>query len=140
MINAAVRGRSYRYGYAAPAKPGWFLFDGLVKHDLLTGGPRRHSPSATAATAEPPWRPDCASPARTKATGHDDHRQTPDASYWLIFNAAPGSRRPRLKLQLPERVPAAPTRPGRRDRRWPHVEYRGLGRRTRSGCNPYRYN
>ena len=35
-------GRQYRYTYAATGKPGWFLFDGLVKHDLHTGGEQRY--------------------------------------------------------------------------------------------------
>ena len=29
--------RRYRYTYAATSEPGWFLFNGLVKHDTLTG-------------------------------------------------------------------------------------------------------
>lgn len=42
-INADCAARSYRYTYAATGKPGWFLFDGLVQHDLLTGHQERHS-------------------------------------------------------------------------------------------------
>ena len=34
MINGGYAGGKYRYTYAATGKPGWFLFDGLVKHDL----------------------------------------------------------------------------------------------------------
>jgi carotenoid cleavage dioxygenase-like enzyme len=30
-------GRYYRYAYSTTAKPGWFLFNGFVKHDLETG-------------------------------------------------------------------------------------------------------
>ena len=41
MINAGVAGRPYRYTYAASALPGWFLFDGIVKHDVLTGAEER---------------------------------------------------------------------------------------------------
>src|SRR5690606_19453041 len=36
-INATHAGRDYRYAYAATAKPGWFLFDGIVRHDLHKG-------------------------------------------------------------------------------------------------------
>ena len=36
-------GEKYRYAYAASGKPSWFLFDGLVKHDLLTGNEERFS-------------------------------------------------------------------------------------------------
>jgi carotenoid cleavage dioxygenase len=36
-INSGFGGRAYRYTYAATNEPGWFLFNGLVKHDTLTG-------------------------------------------------------------------------------------------------------
>lgn len=38
MINQHFAGRKYRYAYSTVAKPGWFLFEGFVKHDLETGG------------------------------------------------------------------------------------------------------
>ena len=37
MMNARASGLPYRYAYSAEAKPGWFLFTGLVKHDLHSG-------------------------------------------------------------------------------------------------------
>jgi carotenoid cleavage dioxygenase len=37
MINQKFAGRKYRYVYSTMAKPGWFLFEGFVKHDLETG-------------------------------------------------------------------------------------------------------
>jgi carotenoid cleavage dioxygenase len=37
MINQRFLGRPYRYAYSTTAKPGWFLFNGFVKHDLATG-------------------------------------------------------------------------------------------------------
>ncbi len=37
MINQRIAGEPYRYAYSAQAKLGWFLFTGLVKHDLKTG-------------------------------------------------------------------------------------------------------
>lgn len=37
MINQRYAGRKNRYGYSAVPEPGWFLFRGLVKHDLETG-------------------------------------------------------------------------------------------------------
>jgi hypothetical protein len=43
MINAGYAGGKYRYAYAATGKPSWFLFDGLVKHDLHTGSEQRFS-------------------------------------------------------------------------------------------------
>jgi len=37
MINQKYNGQPYRYAYSTSAKPGYFLFDGYVKHDLKTG-------------------------------------------------------------------------------------------------------
>lgn len=37
MINQRVAGRKHRYVYSTTSKPGWFLFNGFVKHDLQTG-------------------------------------------------------------------------------------------------------
>jgi carotenoid cleavage dioxygenase len=41
-INAGYAARDYRYTYAATGKPGWFLFDGLVKHDVRSGSEERY--------------------------------------------------------------------------------------------------
>ena len=37
MFNQAYAGRPYRYAYSTTTRPGWFLFNGFVKHDLETG-------------------------------------------------------------------------------------------------------
>ncbi len=37
MINQRFLGQPYRYAYSAIAKPGWFLFNGFVKHDMISG-------------------------------------------------------------------------------------------------------
>jgi carotenoid cleavage dioxygenase len=37
MFNQRHAGRPYRYAYSTTTKPGWFLFNGFVKHDLETG-------------------------------------------------------------------------------------------------------
>lgn len=37
MMNARYAGKPYRYAYSVTSKPGWFLFNGFVKHDLHTG-------------------------------------------------------------------------------------------------------
>lgn len=36
MIDQRVAGRRHRYVYSTTTKPGWFLFNGFVKHDLDT--------------------------------------------------------------------------------------------------------
>ena len=37
MINSRFAGKPYRYAYSTTSKPGWFLFNGFVKHDLVSG-------------------------------------------------------------------------------------------------------
>ncbi|MES2290373.1 MAG: carotenoid oxygenase family protein [Pseudomonadota bacterium] len=37
MFNQRYAGIPYRYAYSTTTKPGWFLFNGFVKHDLETG-------------------------------------------------------------------------------------------------------
>ncbi len=37
MFNQRYAGQPYRYAYSAVQVPGWFLFNGYVKHDLVTG-------------------------------------------------------------------------------------------------------
>jgi carotenoid cleavage dioxygenase len=37
MFNQRYAGKPYRYAYSTTSKPGWFLFNGFVKHDLETG-------------------------------------------------------------------------------------------------------
>lgn len=37
MFNQRYAGKPYRYAYSTWTQPGWFLFKGFVKHDLVTG-------------------------------------------------------------------------------------------------------
>jgi carotenoid cleavage dioxygenase len=105
MINAAYAGSDYRYTYAATGKPGWFLFDGLVKHDVKTGAEERYSFGDGVYGSETAMAP------RVGATGEDDGYlitlitdMTDDASYCLIFDAATVADGPVCKLPLPERI------------------------------------
>jgi len=66
MINARYAGKPYRYGYSTVSKPGWFLFTGFIKNDLVSGdswtydlGPGRYG-------SEAPFAP------RIGATAEDD--------------------------------------------------------------------
>jgi carotenoid cleavage dioxygenase-like enzyme len=66
MMNQRRAGKPYRYAYHALPEPGWFLFRGLLKHDLETGetepfdfGPQRFG-------SEAPFAP------RLGATSEDD--------------------------------------------------------------------
>ena len=105
MINSAHSGESYRYAYAATGKPGWFLFDGLVRHDVLTGTEQHYR------FADGVFGSETAMAPRVGSTGEDDGYlvtlttdMNADASYCLIFDAARLDDGPICKLQLPERI------------------------------------
>ncbi|WP_059014717.1 carotenoid oxygenase family protein [Mycobacterium sp. M26] len=105
MVNPDVATKDYRYIYAATGEPGWFLFDGLVKHDLKTGTEERISFGPGVFGSETPMAP------RVGSTGEDDGYlvtftvdMNDDASYCLVFDAARLSDGPVCKLRLPERI------------------------------------
>ena len=105
MINAGHGGEPYRYAYAATAKPGWFLFDGLVRHDVRTGTEDHYR------FADGVYGSETAMAPRAASRGEDDGYlvtlttdMTADASYCLVFDAARLSDGPVCTLQLPERI------------------------------------
>jgi carotenoid cleavage dioxygenase len=122
MINPAYSGRPYRYTYAATGKPGWFLFDGLVRHDLHTGTEQRYGFGDGVYGSETAMAPRVGSAAADHIGGsaaahiggsaaEDDGYlvtlttdMAADASYCLVFDAARVGDGPVCKLQLPERI------------------------------------
>lgn len=105
MINAAHGGEPYRYAYAATGKPGWFLFDGLVRHDVVGGTEERISFGDGVYGSESAMAP------RVGSRGEDDGYlvtlttdMNADASYCLVFDAARLTDGPVCKIQLPERI------------------------------------
>ncbi|BBZ31836.1 carotenoid oxygenase family protein [Mycolicibacterium confluentis] len=105
MINGAHTGRDYRYAWAATGKPGWFLFDGLMRHDLKTGAEERFS------FGEGVYGSETAMAPRVGSAAEDDGYlvtittdMNTDASYCLVFDAARVADGPVCKLALPERV------------------------------------
>ena len=105
MINSSYAGAPYRYTYAATGKPSWFLFDGLVKHDLHTGSEQRYAFEDGVYGSETAMAP------RVGSTAEDDGYlvtlttdMTADASYCLVFDAARVGDGPVCKLALPERI------------------------------------
>lgn len=105
MINADLQTRDYRYIYAATGEPGKFLFNGLVKHDLLTGTEERVSFGDGVFASETPMAP------RVGSTGEDDGYlvtftmdMNDDASYCFVLDAAHPGEGPVCKLRLPERI------------------------------------
>ena len=126
MINAGYAGGKYRYTYAATGKPSWFLFDGLVKHDLQTGAEQRF------AFADGVYGSETAMAPRVGSRGEDDGYlvtlttdMNADASHCLVFDAARVADGPVCKLALPERISSgthSTWAPGSQLRRWNHVD------------------
>lgn len=105
MINAQVYGQPYRYAYNMTAEPGMFLFDGIVKHDLLTGCDERYAFGEGVYGSETPFAP------RPGATAEDDGYLVTfttdlvrDLSECLIFDAASITDGPVARVRLPERI------------------------------------
>jgi carotenoid cleavage dioxygenase-like enzyme len=105
VINNQYAGRKHRYAYSAINHPGWFLFDGLVKHDLETGkswsvrfGEERYG-------SEPGFAP------RVGATSEDDGYlvtfvtdMIADRSECVIYDAKSPSEEPVCRIILPARI------------------------------------
>ncbi len=94
MINPNIAGKDYRYTYNMTGKPGWFLFDGLVKQDVQTGREERYAFGDGVFGSETPFAP------RPNATAEDDGYlvtfttdMVRDCSECLIFDAASHHRR-----------------------------------------------
>jgi carotenoid cleavage dioxygenase-like enzyme len=105
MINQNHAGRPYRYSYAATSPPGWFLFDGLVKHDSLTGVEEHFRFEDGVYGSETAMAP------RIGSSGEDDGYlvtitmdMNRDLSECLIFDAANLGGGPIARIRLPERV------------------------------------
>jgi carotenoid cleavage dioxygenase len=105
MINGRYGGRRHRYGYAATGVPGWFLFDGLVRHDLETGAEEHYAFGDGVFGSETAMAP------RVGSTGEDDGYLVTivsdldaDRSDCLVFDAARVADGPLCRIRLPERV------------------------------------
>ena len=57
MIDSRVAGRKHRYVYSTTSKPGWFLFNGFVKHDLETGATSELTLAEGRYASEAPFAP-----------------------------------------------------------------------------------
>jgi carotenoid cleavage dioxygenase len=104
-VNGTVAGRRYRYAYDMTGVPGWFLFDGLVKHDLETGTEQRYAFGEGVFGSETPFAP------RVGATAEDDGYLVTfttdvgrDLSECLVFDAADVTAGPVARIRLPERI------------------------------------
>ncbi|MGI8793939.1 MAG: carotenoid oxygenase family protein [Acidimicrobiales bacterium] len=105
MINGQVGGQQYRYSYTMTTEPGWFQFDGLVKHDVQTGREERYAFGPGVYGSETPMAP------RPGATAEDDGylvtfvSDVPnDRSECLVFSAASITDGPIARVRLPHRI------------------------------------
>ncbi len=106
MINNRVAGLPYRYSYAVTGKPGWFLFNGLVKFDAAAGRViDEYKFDNGVFASEAPFAP------RTGSTSEDDGYLVTfitdtnrDCSECLIFDAQALSAGPVARVALPERI------------------------------------
>ncbi len=107
IINNQYGGVKYRYAYSAVSKPGWFLFTGLVKHDLdsedswtIDFGLERYG-------SEPGFAP------RIGATEEDDGYlvtfvtdMVEDRSECVLYDARRPGDGPVCRIILPARIPS----------------------------------
>ncbi|CAN5514345.1 carotenoid oxygenase family protein [soil metagenome] len=105
MINGRHTGRRHRYVYAATGVPGWFLFDGLVRHDVETGeDDLLRLPEGT-------YGSEAAVAPKSHAAAEDDAYVITfttdvanDRSECLVLDARRISDGPIARLRLPERI------------------------------------
>ena len=66
IINQQYAGRPYRYSYSPTNKPGWWLFDGITKNDMLAGTSTHYAYADDFYGSEPGFAP------RVNAQDEDD--------------------------------------------------------------------
>ena len=105
MINPKYLGRKNRYVYSAHGKKDWFLFDGLVKHDLQSRTTERYMFGPDRFGSEAPFIP------RKGATAEDDGYlvsyitdMARDRSECVLFDARAIEKGPVCQVILPHRI------------------------------------
>ena len=104
-IDPRRAGRKYRYVYAMSTEPGWFLFNGLTKHDLQSGEEQVFAFPSGVYASETPFAP------RDGSTTEDDgylltftSDVNADRSHCEIFDARDIAVGPIARVRLPERI------------------------------------
>lgn len=105
MFNQRFAGRPYRYAYSTIAKPGWFLFTGFVKHDLVAGTSETLELAEGRYASEAPFAP------RIGATEEDDGYlvsfvtdETTATSECILIDARRFSEGPVCRIALPHKL------------------------------------
>jgi len=105
MVNANYAGRPYRYTYSTTAKPGAFLFDGLMRTDVTTGATEDYRFGDGVYGSEAPFAP------RHGSTAEDDGYlvtfitdMNRNCSECLVLDASRIADGPIARVRLPERI------------------------------------
>lgn len=105
MINQRFAGRPYRYSYNAIPADGWFGFEGIIKHDVVSGAETAYRLPDGVFNSETVMAP------RPGSTAEDDgwlitftSDVINDESRCLIFDAESPADGPVASIGLPERI------------------------------------
>ena len=105
VINQNYAARRNRYTYSVTSKPGWFLFTGILKHDLDTGSTTRFDFGEERYGSEAPFIP------RENASAEDDGYlvsfitdMKKDRSECVLIDARDIEKGPVCRIILPHRI------------------------------------
>ncbi len=105
MINPSVAGKPYQYSWAMTTKPGWFLFDGLVRLDARTGQRQQYKFPDGVFASESPMAP--SQQGKNEDDGYVLTYTTDmntNSSQCQIFDARNIEIGPIAKVILPQRI------------------------------------
>ncbi len=105
MINPAYAGKPYRYTWAMTMRPGWFMFNGLMRLDVQTGEKQSWPFPEGVYASESPMAPRLGSQAEDDGyvvSYVTDMNKNESAA--LVFDARDISTGPLARVKLPERI------------------------------------
>lgn len=105
MINALTAGKKYQWVYSTIPAVGWFGFEGIIKHNVVTGSEENYQLPEGVYASETVFAP------RPSAQSEDDGYIITftmdvinDQSHCLVFDAKNVSDGPVARIPLPERI------------------------------------
>ena len=105
MINALTAGKNYEWVYSTIPAVGWFGFEGIIKHNVVTGTEENYRLPEGVYASETVFAP------RPSPRSEDDGYLITftmdvinDSSHCVIFDAQNVSDGPVARIQLPERI------------------------------------
>jgi carotenoid cleavage dioxygenase-like enzyme len=105
MINALTAGKNYEWVYSTIPAVGWFGFEGIIKHNVMTGSEENYRLPEGVYASETVFAP------RPNPRSEDDGYLITftmdvvnDSSDCLVFDAQNVSDGPVARIQLPERI------------------------------------